>query len=165
MWLQRAGLVHVIRQLSAPRLPLAAYESQAAFKLYALDTGLMTALAGLDVRAVIEGDRLFTEFRGALAEQYAAQEIIATSGRVPHYWTSGPGGAEVDFVAQIGNNVIPIEVKAERNLRAKSLRIYRDKYDPPLALRASLAPFGAGAGLIDLPLYSIGRLARIVRQA
>ena len=161
LWLQQAGLVHVVKRLTAPRLPVTAYEDQSAFKLYAVDTGLMTALSGLDVSAVLEPNRLFTEFKGALTEQYAAQELVAATGRVPHYWSSGPGGAEVDFVTQIGNDIIPIEVKAERNLRAKSLQVYRERYDPHVALRASLTPYAANGSLIDLALYGLGQITNL----
>jgi len=164
LWLQQAGLVHPVRLLKAPRLPLAAYEDSRAFKLYAVDTGLMTALSGLDVRAILEPNRLFTEFKGALTEQYAAQEIVAATGRLPHYWTSGPGGAEVDFVVQNGNEIVPIEVKAERNLRSKSLAAYKQKYNPPVAVRASLSPYAARGSLIDLPLYGLGQLATVVAE-
>jgi len=163
-WLQQAGLVHPVRKLTAPRLPLAAYEDSGAFKLYAVDTGLMTALSGLDVRAILEPNRLFTEFKGALTEQYAAQEIVAATNRLPHYWTSGPGGAEVGFVVQNGNDMVPIEVKAERNLRAKSLAAYKQKYNPPVAVRASLSPYAVHGSLIDLPLYGIGQLAAVVAK-
>ena len=165
MWLQQAGLVHSVQRLTAPRLPLAAYEDKAAFKLYAVDTGLLVALADLDVSAVIEGNRLFTEFKGALAEQYVAQELVAATQRVLYYWTSGSGGAEVDFVCQFANEIIPIEVKAERNLRAKSLQVYRDKYNPPLAVRTSLAPQAWHSGLLDLPLYAIAELPSAVAGA
>ena len=162
MWLQQAGLVHVVRRVAVPRLPLSAYEDPAAFKLYGADTGLMMSMSGLDVSAVVDGNRLFTEFKGALAEQFVAQELVAATGRVPGYWTSGPGGAEVDFICQVGNDVVPIEVKAERNLRAKSLQVYRQRYRPPVAVRTSLATHAHGDGLIDLPLYAIGGLKAAV---
>jgi len=163
LWLIQAGLVHRVSQLTAPRLPVAAYEDESAFKLYAVDTGLLVALSGLDVSAVIEGDRLFTEFKGTLTEQYVCQELVALTDQVPHYWTSGSGGAEVDFIAQFINDVVPIEVKAERNLRAKSLQVFRAKYDPRVAVRLSLLPRAVHDGLIDLPLYATGCLADAVR--
>ena len=148
--------------MNAPRLPLSVYE-EAAFKLFGVDVGVVGAMAGLDVRAVIEGNRLFTEFKGALTEQFVAQQLVATTGGVPHYWASGPGGAEVDFLAQCGSDVVPIEAKAERNLQAKSLRVFREKYDPVVAVRTSLMPYAARPGLIDLPLYGIGQLPEVVR--
>ncbi|MCL2783754.1 MAG: ATP-binding protein [Propionibacteriaceae bacterium] len=163
LWLKQAGLIHVVRQLTAPRLPLAAYEDKAIFKLFAVDTGLLVAMSGLDVSAVTQGNRLFTEFKGTLTEQYACQELVALMGRAPHYWMSGPGGAEIDFVAQLANDIVPIEVKAERNLRAKSLQVYRAKYDPPVAVRMSLMPHTVHECLIDLPLYAAGRLNDAVR--
>ncbi|MDR1430772.1 MAG: ATP-binding protein [Propionibacteriaceae bacterium] len=159
-WLVGAGLVHRVKRITAPRLPLSGYGDVAAFKLYAVDVGLLTAMTKLSAAVVLEGNRLFTEFKGALAEQYVCQELVAAHGEVPHYWTNGSGGAEVDFVVAAADSVIPVEVKAERNLKAKSLRVYREKYSPSLAVRTSLAPFADSGSLIDLPLYAVSTLGR-----
>lgn len=153
-WLTQAGVIVQVRRVGVPRLPLSAYFDP-AFKLYLLDVGLLGALAGLSPATVVRGNQLFTEFSGALTEQYVAQELLAAFSSVPSYWTNGGGTAEVDFVVARGEQVIPIEAKATVNLKAQSLRIYREKYSPPLAIRASLHLFQRHDGLIDLPLYAV----------
>jgi predicted AAA+ superfamily ATPase len=123
----------------------------------------MGALAELDPYAVLAGDALFTEFKGALTEQYVHQQLISQpASPTPYYWSKGAGRAEVDFVTTVGLHVVPIEVKAERNLNAKSLRVYRSEYGPDVAIRTSLAPYHKGDGLIDLPLYALNRLSEEV---
>lgn len=157
-WLTQAGLVHQVDRVTAPRLPLSGYVDPAAFKLYLADVGLLGALSGLGAAAVIEGDRMFTEFAGSLTEQYAELALAAAFGRT-YYWTNGAGTAEVDFVVQRERDVVPVEVKASRNLKAQSLRVYREKFAPMLAVRASLAPYEVRDGLVDLPLYALSWLS------
>jgi predicted AAA+ superfamily ATPase len=157
-WLVQAGVVLEVTRVSAPRMPLSGYIDRTAFKLYLADVGLLGALAGLGVSTVIEGNRLFTEFRGSLTEQYAAMALFAAFGAVPHYWTNGGGTAEVDFIVQRDRDVVPVEVKASRNLKSQSLRVYQGKYSPELSVRASLAPYSRQENLIDLPLYALSSL-------
>jgi predicted AAA+ superfamily ATPase len=164
LWLADAGLVHQVRRVTAPHLPLRAYEDRAAFKLFGCDVGLLGAQSGLDAVALTRGNAAFTEFKGALTEQYALQQMLARGGLDPHYWSSETGQAEVDFTITVGANVIPVEVKAEANLKAKSLRVYRDKFAPELALRASLQPYRDEGWLVNLPLYAIGALPQAITQ-
>jgi len=154
-WLVQAGVVMAIKRVKTPKLPLSGYTDPAAFKLYLADVGLLGALAGLNLSTVLEPGGLFTEFRGSLTEQYAAMELRAALGQALHYWSSSSGTAEVDFVVELSHDVVPIEVKANRNLKARSLRVYRDKYAPGLAVRSSLAPYGQRGLLVDLPLYGL----------
>ena len=154
-WLVQAGVIMEVKRVSAPRIPLSGYADPDAFKLYLADVGLLGALAELGVSTVIEPDRLFTEFRGSLTEQYAAMQLFTAFGRAPYYWTNGGGTAEVDFVVQRERDVVPIEVKATRNLRSKSLRVYQEKYAPDVAVRSSLAPYARHGNLVDLPLYGL----------
>lgn len=163
-WLKQTGLVHQVNRVSAPRLPLGGYEQTAIFKLYALDVGLLGALSHLDAAVILEKNRLFTEFKGSLTENYAAQQLVATPGMAPSYWANSSGTAEVDFVAACAGEVIPIEVKAERNLKAKSLKVYRSQYQPAVSIRTSLTPYNVDDGLIDLPLYAIEQLRDVIRD-
>lgn len=159
-WLIAAGLVHRLPRISKPDLPLVGYEDNSAFKLFMCDIGLLCAKSGLDARTLLEGNAIFEEYKGALTEQYVLQELHAL-GRIPLcYWTGGE--SEVDFVAQMEGSVIPIEVKAGINLKAKSLAVYRQKYNPPIALRASLAEYGVKGGLVDMPLYLMGSLRQVL---
>ena len=160
-WLVQAGVVIQVKRVSVPRLPLSAYADTTAFKLYLADVGLLGALAGLSASAVIDGNRLFTEFRGSLSEQYAAMQLRMAFGTEPYYWTNGGGTAEVDFVVQRERDVVPIEVKASRNLKSQSLRVYQNKYAPELAVRSSLAPYAKQGNLVDLPLYALAELPQL----
>lgn len=153
-WLVDAGMIHRVNRVSAPRLPLISYEDKKAFKLFHLDVGLLGAMSDLDEQTLIEPNRLFTEFRGSLTEQYVLQELVAAGTR-PWYWTSRNGAAQVDFLISAAGEVIPIEVKAATNLKSKSLRVYRDTYTPPLAVRTSLAPRIVQDELLCLPLYAV----------
>jgi len=157
-WLVQSGVILEVRRVSAPRVPLSGYADPDAFKLYMADVGLLSALSGLSSSAVLEPDRLFIEFRGSLTEQYAAMQLFTVFGGAPYYWTNGGGTAEVDFVVQRERDVVPVEVKATRNLKSKSLRVYQDKYEPGLAVRSSLAPYARRGNLIDLPLYALQTL-------
>ena len=154
-WLDDAGMIRQVFRVSPPRLPLFSYQDFAAFKLYMLDVGLLGAMAGLSSQVLFDGSSLFTNFRGALTEQYALQEIVA-AGYVPYYWTSNSGAAEVEFVVQGETAVFPLEVKARINTKAKSLSFYREQFTPPYAIRTSLAPYKDGAAIKDIPLYALG---------
>lgn len=160
-WLRDYGVVNKISRASALRQPLKAYEDLSAFKLFALDVGLLSAMSGLMPEAVIEGAKVFTEFKGALTEQYAAQELIA-SGLEPLYWSAERSTAEVDFAVSHNAEVIPIEVKAAENLKAKSLRVACDKFKLQPAVRTSLSGYRDDGWLINIPLWSIGRMAQIL---
>jgi len=139
-WLGDAGLVRFCKRVTAPKLPLTAYDG-GAFKLFLLDIGLLTALAHLDYAVVLEGARIFTEFKGALTEQYVLQELVAATGYDAHYWSTDDSRTEVDFLLQRGMEVVPLEVKAERNVKSQSLKSYLKRYRPTMAIRASMLPY------------------------
>ena len=157
-WLQQAGVVMRVAQVSVPRLPLAGYVETTMFKLYLADVGLLGALGQLDPSVIINGNQAFTELRGAMTEQYAAMQLLDAFARVPNYWANDGGTAEVDFVVQRKQDIVPVEVKANRNLKAKSLAVYNEKYAPALSVRASLAPYASHGTLVDLPLYALSAL-------
>ena len=158
LWLSDCGLIHRINRVSKPSLPLSAYEDTRAFKVYMLDVGLMAAMSGLTPRTLLDGSHVFTEFKGALTEQYVCQQLAAV-GMPLFYWARERGNAEVDFVTQRGEDVIPIEVKAETNLRAKSLKVYQEMYSPSLAVRTSMADYERQDWLLNLPLFAVALLA------
>jgi hypothetical protein len=161
-WLINCGLVYKINRITKPALPIKAYEDTKAFKLFILDTGLLCALSKLPARTLIDGDKIFTEFNGALAEQYILQQLKTIEDMEITYWISKSGNAEIDFVIQTDGYVIPIEVKANTNLQAKSLKMYRDKFTPEISIRTSLADFEINNGLYNIPLFMAGKLDEIL---
>ena len=154
-WLKDSGLVHAVPRVKKPHLPLSAYQDN-AFKLYGLDVGLLAAQSYLDATTLLEGNRIFTEFKGALTEQYVLQQLIATQENPVFYWATEKGTAEVDFVLQRKQTVIPIEVKAEENLKAKSLKVYVEQFQPEQAFRFSMADFREQDWMVNVPLYGAG---------
>ena len=156
-WLDDAAMIHIMRRVGTPRLPLKAYEDFSAFKLFMVDVGLLGALCELAPETLLEGASIFTNFKGALTEQYALQEFCA-NGLKPRYWTAERGTAEVNFVVQCGNNVFPVEVKAGRNLKARSLSVYRELFNPSKIYRASLEKYHPDGAVKDFPLYGLSAL-------
>jgi uncharacterized protein len=154
LWLSQAGLVHRIFRISKPGLPLSAYDDLSAFKLYLIDVGLLRRLSFLDPIAIREGNRLFMEFKGALSENFILQHLIANFEGTPRYWSSG-SQAEVDFLIQVKNDIIPIEVKSDANIRSKSLAVYNDLYQPPVRIRYSLKNLKKDDGLLNIPLFMV----------
>ncbi|MGO5292927.1 ATP-binding protein [Porcincola sp. LCP21S3_C12] len=157
-WLSDCGLIHVIHRVTKPGYPLKAYEDLNAFKIYLLDVGLLGAMVDLSSNTIVEGNRIFTEFKGALAEQYVLQELIAEDHLNPMYYSAENSRMEIDFIVQKGDEVIPIEVKAEENLRAKSLRSYCEKYKPKTAVRFSMSDYREQDWMVNVPLYEINWL-------
>lgn len=164
LWLQDCGLIHKVGRVTTPEIPLRAYEDLKAFKLFVLDVGLLSCLAGLQQRTLLDGNDLFVEFKGALTEQYVCQQLKTIENLDVYYYTNNRGSCEIDFVADIGNRIIPIEVKAEVNLRAKSLKTYYEKFAPKLSIRTSLADFKEEQWLMNLPLYAINQVGKLVSQ-
>ncbi|OPH39589.1 ATP-binding protein [Moraxella equi] len=154
-WLKDSGLVHSVPRIKKPHLPLSAYQDN-AFKLYGLDVGLLSTQSHLDASVLLEGSRIFTEFKGALTEQYVLQQLIANQENPVFYWATEKGTAEVDFVLQQKQAVIPIEVKAEENLKAKSLKVYVEQFNPKHAIRFSMADYREQEWLINVSLYAVG---------
>ncbi len=162
-WLDRAGLVQKIHKISAPKLPLTAYKDLSAFKLYILDTGILRRLALLSPTAITEGNRLFTEFKGALSENYILQSLITQFEGRPFYWTSD-NTAEVDFVIQYQNEIIPIEVKSGESVRSRSLSVYSSKYSPKTKIRYSLKNLSYNNGLLNIPLFLADDTLKIINS-
>lgn len=157
-WLHDAGLVYFSNQIDVPKKPLSSYTNSNAFKVYCLDVGLLAAKSHLDLKSILNGDELFTEFKGALSENYAASVLTSTDDRdALYYWTSG-SGAEVDYVMQINNNLYPLEVKAGTSRRKKSLLRYKELYSPEIIIRASLRNLEKNGGLLNIPMYLLGQL-------
>ena len=171
-WLLDAGLIlHTVR-VTKPALPIDAYRDN-FFKVFFLDVGLLAAKAKLNARTLLEGNRIFQEFKGALAEQYVQQQLLAECGLETYYWASEKSGSEIDFLIQNEMSIVPIEVKAEVNLQAKSLKFYCLKFRPPVAIRISMGKYykqtisfsetsdvhaSGSYTLIDLPLYAVSRI-------
>jgi uncharacterized protein len=152
LWLSQAGLVYKIFRNSKPCLPLSAYDDVTAFKLYLIDVGLLRRLSLLDPVAIIEGNRLFVEFKGALSENYILQSLVQQFEAIPRYWTS-EGKAEIDFLIQYENEIIPVEVKSYENVTGKSLVFYNKQYHSPVRIRYSLKNLVFDEGLLNIPLF------------
>jgi len=136
-------------------MPLKAYTDFSAFKLYLIDVGLLGALSELDIRSVLDGNEIFMEFKGALTEQYVLQQLISDTAYIPYYYAGEKSVYEVDFLIQKGKDVIPVEVKAEDNLRAKSLKYYCEKFKPVQAIRTSAAAYREQEWMKNIPLWSV----------
>lgn len=156
-WLQDCGLIKKVYNVSKPALPLKAYMEFSAFKLYLLDVGLLGALSELDARIILEGNAVFVEFKGALTEQYVLQQIVAETSYTPYYFTETKSEGEIDFVIQKEASIIPIEVKAEENLKAKSLKLYCEKYAPDAAIRTSMSNYRKQDWMVNMPLWTVSR--------
>jgi predicted AAA+ superfamily ATPase len=162
-WLVNTGLVYKINRTTSGKIPLIAYEEREFFKLYVVDIGLLSAMSNLAIKTFYDtGSEIFKEFKGALAEQYVLQEL-KTCGILPiSYWGNDTGKAEVDFVLQYENTIIPLEVKASVNKKSKSLTVYRNEYHPTHSIRASLNNLGIDNGLYSIPLYLIASFAEVL---
>jgi len=164
-WLVNTGLVYKVDRTSEARLPLAAYADREAFKIFMLDTGLLSAASGLDITTFYDPNPLvFNEFKGAITEQFVLQEL-KTLGAMPIcYWGREEGKNEVDFVVQWRNEIVPIEVKSGIRTKSKSLDIYRDLYHPKHAVRTTLKNFGVSGGLYSIPLYMVASFSAMLAE-
>lgn len=161
VWLEGAGLVYKVCRIEKPFIPMSAYADPTVFKLYLCDVGLLRKLSKLPYEVILESSALYTEFKGAMTENFVLCELLKSSENTPYYWTSG-NSAEVDFVIQCGTQIVPIEVKSERNVKAKSLAEYRKKYEPVYAVKTSMRSETNGIGVLNIPLYLIGRLHALI---
>ncbi len=161
LWLTDCGLVHKVQRATKPNLPLKAYEDLKAFKLFLVDVGLLSCLVRLGQTVLLEGDRLFNEFKGALTEQYVLQQLKTVKELGTYYWTNDRGSAEIDFLLDTGTEVIPVEVKAEKNLKAKSLKTYCEKFKPKTAIRTSMSDYKKEDWLTNIPLWAIEIIAKV----
>lgn len=162
-WLTQSGLVYRINLASKPAIPISAYDDFSAFKLYTLDVGILRKLSYLSAMAYAEGNRLFTEFKGAMIENYILQSLLPQFENMPRYWTSG-NEAEVDFLLQYGNDILPIEVKSDENVKSRSLSLYAQKYQPKLRIRYSLKNLSYKDGLLNIPHFLSDFTSRFVAE-
>lgn len=163
-WLMDVGLVYKVEKVKKPDFPLRAYQDFSAFKLFVLDVGLLGAMSRLNAKVILEGDRMFEEFKGALTEQYVLQQLIVHEENDIFYWSSEKGTGELDFLIQMDDKIVPIEVKAEENLQAKSLRSFVQKYDMKYAVRTSMSDYREQDWMVNYPLYDVGSLNEYMRE-
>ncbi len=161
LWISQAGLVYKTYRNIKPGLPLSAYDDLSSFKLYLLDVGLLRRLSMLDPVAIKEGNRLFTEFKGALSENYVLQSLVRQFESPPRYWTSG-NKAEIDFLIQDGNDIIPIEVKSDSTVTGKSLTLYNKEFQPKVRVRYSLKNLKQDGGLLNIPLFMADYMKKLI---
>lgn len=151
-WLEDAGLIIRSYRITKPDIPLIAYMEMNSFKMFTLDVGLLGAKANIHAKVLLDGCRIFEEFKGALTEQFVAQQLKASDRELYYYSTENSSG-EIDFVIQQEMLCVPIEVKAEENLRARSLRAFCDKYKPEIAIRSSMSNYREQDWMVNVPLY------------
>jgi len=166
-WMRDSSLIEKISRIAAVKTPLKAYEDFGAFKLFINDVGLLCAMSELDMKVIAEKDTLFTEFKGAVAEQFVFQELRQSLDKKLYYWSNDNGNAEIDFITQDSNgNIVPIEVKSGINLRAKSLAFFVDRYSPKYSIRTSLADYKVNtpSNIIDIPLYAVAKTNDILES-
>ena len=161
MWLSDCGLVHKVSRINAPNNPLKVYEDLKSFKLFVVDIGLLSCMVGLHQQVLLEKNGLFVEFKGALTEQYVCQQLKTIEDLGIYYYTNDRGSCEIDFIIDTGKQIIPVEVKAEINLKAKSLKTYQEKFTPKLSIRTAMTDFKKEETLINLPLYSIENIVKL----
>lgn len=164
-WLHDAGLIHFCRAVSTARGPLGHYADPGCFKVYPLDVGLLGAMARTPPGLLLEGERLFTEFRGALAESYVAQQLVAAQHRDLYYWRSTGGRAETDFLIEVGGSVVPVEVKAGLSRKSKSLRSYEQQFSPDVLIRTNLRNLKRDGRMANVPLYAASEIPRLAQLA
>ena len=155
-WLSDAGLIHKSYLVESPKFPLSAYADNNIFKIFLFDVGLLGAQSNLSPQVIIDGDLLFTEFKGALTENYVAQELIASRHQEPYYWAS-EGTAEIDFLIEEDHEIYPLEVKAGASQKKKSLLVYNQKYAPSKLIRATTMNLKHDGDIYNCPLYLISR--------
>ena len=163
-WLMDVGLVYKINRVKKPDFPLRAYQDFSAFKLFVVDIGLLGAMSRLNPKIILEGNRLFEEFKGALTEQYVLQQLITEPENDIFYWSAENATSELDFLIQTDEYIIPLEVKAEENLQAKSLKVFTQKYGVKNAVRVSMSEFREQDWLVNIPLYNIGNFNQYIKS-
>ena len=162
-WLKDAGLVYKIARISKPHLPIASYADPSAFKVYLADIGLLRMHSNLPASVFLDTHKLFTEFKGAMSENYVLTEIIASGLDQPFYWTS-KATAEIEFILQAGTRVVPVEVKSGTHVASKSMAEYRRRYEPQAEIRISMKNIGVEKSLTALPLFMVSELRRLLTQ-
>lgn len=153
-WLQGAGLIHLAYNCKKAALPLSGYSENNKFKIYLADTGLFGAMLNIHSKVLIENDKIFSEYNGAFVENFTANELVSSGMKSLYYWTS-KSDAEVDFLLDFENIILPLEVKSGLNRNIKSLRSYADKYSPKFIFRTSPRNFTNDGDFVNIPVYSI----------
>lgn len=162
-WLIGAGLIHKVCLIEKPYFPLSSYADATSFKLYLCDIGLLRKLAGVPAQIIWNTSDLYTEFRGAMTENYVLTELIRSAADTLYYWNSG-NTAEVDFVLQQGVEIVPIEVKSQKSIKSRSLAEYRKKYNPAYAVKTSMVPELSISTLLNIPLFMIHTLPKWISE-
>lgn len=160
-WLMDCGLIYKVFCVNKPGMPLKAYADFSAYKLFMIDVGLLGAMADLEATSLLEGNRVFVEFKGALAEQYVHQQIISATEYTPYYYSNVQSRNEIDFLLQVKSDIIPVEVKAEENLRSKSLKAYVEKFNPLHSIRLSMNDYREQDWLTNIPLWNISGIGNL----
>lgn len=156
-WMFDAGILHQVNGVTKPGIPLSAYRDEKAFKVFLVDVGLLSAMSGLDARTLLHGSDVFTEFKGALTEQYVFQQLNEKTEL--YYWSKDNSRQEVDLLMQYDNALMPIECKAEENLKAKSLKSFIEDQKIQRAIKISMKPYhDCGGIIVNVPLYMVGQL-------
>lgn len=157
-WLVDCGLIYKVNRVNEPNMPLKAYKSMNAYKLFVLDVGLLGAMSELEAESILEGNDIFIEFKGALTEQYVLQQLISDTQYNPYYFGTEKATFKQDFLIQKGKDIVPIEVKAGENIRSQSLKAYCDKYKPNKAVRFSTLKYMDQGWMENIPLYAVCNL-------
>jgi len=163
-WLQDTGLIYRAIAVQTPKFPMAHYANPASFKIYALDVGLLNAMSSTPIEFLAQGKKLFNEYEGAFVENYVAQQLASHHSSKLYYWRSRGGRAELDFLCEFSENICPLEVKAGLNPKSKSLRSYDQQFGPPMLTRTNLLNFRKDGKILNLPLYAVSLLPRLVRN-
>ena len=161
-WLVDSGLMHKINRVNTCKIPLDGYIDYSAFKLYFIDVGLLAAKNDLNIQTILEGNKIFMEYKGSLTEQYVLGELKSNYNMPINYWSNDAGQAEVDFVMQLKDEIIPIEVKAEENLQSKSLKVLKEKYKTKNNIRTSMTDYRKDDWITNIPLYNIKNIEKII---
>lgn len=157
-WLMDRGLIYKVNRVNEPHMPLKAYINMSAYKLFILDIGLLGALSDLPAKTILEKDEIFVEFKGAFTEQYVLQQLICDTQYTPYYYGTDKSTFEQDFMIQMEDRIVPIEVKAEGNVYSQSLKAYCEKYHPKKAVRFSTLKYVDQGWMVNIPLYAISTL-------
>lgn len=161
-WLIDCGLIYKIDRVTKPNILLIAYQNTSAFKLYILDVGILGAMTRIDEKILLEGNEIFTEFKGSFTEQFVLTELKSNKDIPIFYWSAEKATAKIDFLIQLGTDVIPIEVKASENLQAKSLKTFIEKYKTTKNIRTSMSNYRKEEKFINIPLYTIANVEKLV---
>ncbi len=161
LWLTDCGLVHKVHRVTSPNAPLKSYEDLKAFKLFLLDIGLLSCMLNLRKNILLHGNDVFKEFKGALTEQYVLQQLKTFKSIDLYFWTNVKGIGEIDLLLDTGKDIIPVQVKAERNLQSKILKVYKYRYNPHICIRASISDYKKDDWFLNLPLYAIEMISSV----